>query len=84
MQNEDPYYLKKLDEIWHTYDTDNDGLLDRKEAFAFLKCCLLEMTGSEPIEEDLERSFAMMSMQHEGYVTKEECFKFLRGFNVGN
>ena len=38
----------KVDEIWKEYDTNNSGVLEKEEAYEFLRKSLTEMSGRKP------------------------------------
>ena len=45
---EDAKYRAEVEQIWKDYDKSGSGLLEKEEAFAFLKVTLKEVTGNDP------------------------------------
>ena len=45
---------------------------------------ILVMTGNDPSKDELLRNFERMDLDENGNINKEECFKFMKGFNIGN
>ena len=70
--------------IWQKYDTNGNGILDKKEAHKFLRDYMYEVTGEEPTLEDVERNFDTMDTDKSNDIDKEECLKFLKGFKIGH
>ena len=62
---------------------DKDGVLDRVEAGKFLRKCMLEASGIPPSEDDVERNFALMDLDGSGDIDKEEAFRFIKGYKIG-
>ena len=46
--NEDAKLRQEVEDIWTKYDTNNNGVLDQKEAYAFLDDMMREVTGQAP------------------------------------
>ena len=62
---------------------DGSGRLDRDEAFAFLRMILKQYTNEDPSDEELEKNFNLMDADKSGDIDKDECHKFLKGFELG-
>ena len=59
-------------------------MLDQKEAYAFLKDMMEEVTGDAPTQEEIESNFKILDEDKSGDVTKEETFKFIKGYRIGH
>ena len=59
LMNKDEYEQnkKRIDEIWKKYDTDRSGVLEKGEAFIFLKDLFRDLFGTESTNEDLQDTF---------------------------
>ena len=71
-ENEDVALKKEVDDIWKKYDTNNNGVLSQKEAYAFLEDMMKEVTGQAPTQEEIESNFRILDEDHSGDVSKEE------------
>ena len=71
-ENEDVALKKEVDDIWKKYDTNNNGVLDKKEAYAFLDDMMKEVTGQATTQEEIESNFRILDEDHSGDVSKEE------------
>ena len=58
----------QVDAIWQKYDINKDGVLDKKEAEKFLRDYILEVTGNDPTQEEVERNFETMDIDKSGDV----------------
>ena len=82
--SEDHKYREEVEQVWREYDKSGTGLLEKNEAFEFLKKTIKEVTGNDPTEEELERNFEIMDEDMSGDIDKEEALKFLKGFRIGH
>ena len=73
----------KVDEIWKEYDTNNSGVLEKEQAYEFLRKSLTEMAGKEPTQEEVKRNFETIDADANGVLDKEEVQRFLKGFEMG-
>ena len=74
----------EVDAIWYKYDQNKNGVLDREEAFAFLKDMMAEVTGQTPTQEEIESNFKILDEDGSGDVSKEETYKFIKGYRIGH
>ena len=74
----------KIDKIWVEYKKGSDETLKKDEALTLLKKTIIEVTGEAPSMEELERNFNEMDQSKSGDIDKEECFRFMKGFNIGH
>ena len=81
---EDSKYKEEVEQVWREYDKSGTGLLEKQEAFEFLKKTIKEVTGNDPTEDELERNFEIMDEDNSGDIDKEEALKFLKGFRIGH
>ena len=65
--------------MWDQYDSNGDGVLQKAEAFEFLRMFLEENTGLIPDEEELEKHFKIMDDDGNGTIDKKEAQKFMKG-----
>ena len=82
--NEDVKLRQEVDEIWMKYDKNKNGVLDKEEAFAFLDDMMKEVTGQRPTQEEIESNFKILDEDGSGDVSKEETFKFIKGYRIGH
>ena len=82
--NEDVKLRQEVEDIWTKYDTNNNGVLDQKEAYAFLDDMMREVTGQAPTQEEIESNFRILDEDQSGDVTKEETYKFIKGYRIGH
>ena len=71
-ENEDIALKQEVEDIWKKYDTNNNGVLNRKEAYAFLEDMMKEVTGLVPTHDEIESNFRILDEDHSGDVSKEE------------
>ena len=83
-ENEDKALKKEVEDIWKKYDINNNGVLDKKEAYAFLDDMMKEVTGQAPTQEEIESNFRILDEDQSGDVSKEEAFKFIKGYRIGH
>ena len=81
---EDIKLRDEVDAIWSKYDQNKNGVLDREEAFAFLKDMMAEVTGQAPTQEEIESNFKILDEDGSGDVSKEETYKFIKGYRIGH
>ena len=82
--NEDIKLRDEVDAIWLKYDLNKNGVLDRDEAYAFLKDMMSEVTGQIPTQEEIESNFRILDEDGSGDVSKEETYKFIKGYRIGH
>ena len=71
--NEDKKLQEEVDEIWAKYDINKNGVLDQKEAYAFLDDMMNEVTGQHPTQQEIESNFKILDEDGSGDVSKEEA-----------
>ena len=81
---EDAKYKEEVESIWREFDKSGTGMLEKDEAFLFLKKTIQEVTGNDPSEDELQRNFEIMDEDNSGDIDKEEALKFLKGFRIGH
>ena len=59
---------KQIDDIWEKYDINNSGVLEKSEAFIFLRDIFRELFGTDSTDEDLESTFKMMDTNEDGVI----------------
>ena len=74
---------EKVDKIWSQFDENGDGVLDKEEAYRFLRVSLKEFSGQEPSDEDIERNFESIDFDKNGVLDKDEVYRYLKGFEMG-
>ena len=82
--NEDKKLQEEVEEIWAKYDINKNGVLDQKEAYAFLDDIMNEVTGQHPTQQEIESNFKILDEDGSGDVSKEETFKFIKGYRIGH
>ena len=63
---------KRIDEIWEKYDVSKNGVLEKTEAFVFLRDMFRDLFGTESTDEDLESTFKMVDSNNNGVIEKQE------------
>ena len=58
---------EKVEKIWNQFDENRDGVLDKEEAYRFLRVSLKEFSGQESKN---EKAFKLMDADHNGKITK--------------
>ena len=67
---------KKIDELWHAYDADKNGVLDRKEAKLFITEAFQKKKGQSWISDDaFEVLFDTLDLDDSGTIEKQELMK---------
>ena len=61
---------KRIDEIWEKYDVSKNGVLEKTEAFVFLRDMFRDLFGTESTDEDLESTFKMVDSNNNGVIEK--------------
>ena len=83
-ENEDIALKQEVEDIWKKYDTNNNGVLSKKEAYAFLEDMMKEVTGDAPTQDEIESNFRILDEDQSGDVSKEETYKFIQGYRIGH
>ena len=71
--NEDKKLQEEVEEIWAKYDINKNGVLDQKEAYAFLDDIMHEVTGQHPTHQEIESNFKILDEDGSGDVSKDEA-----------
>ena len=83
--NQDEYLRnkKRIDEIWEKYDVNKSGVLEKSEAFIFLRDVFRDLFGTESTDVDLESTFKMVDTNNSGVIEKEELHTALHSLMDG-
>ena len=78
MADMDAVIKKCVNDIWHEYDTNNDGILDREETKQFVRATLQEMNdGNQFTESDFKDCFKAFDKDDSGAIEKSEMVTFI-------
>ena len=81
MANIDQVIQGCIDDIWHEYDQDGSGTLEKEECKAFVLNTIQEFTG-QSVEnlslEEFDKTFAEFDHDENGKIDKHEMLHFIR------
>ena len=79
MADMDAVITKCVNDIWHDYDTNGDGILDKEETKAFVRETLQDMNdGKEFREADWMDCFKAFDKDGSGSIEKPEMVTFIK------
>ena len=81
--NEDMTLKQEVEQIWMKYDHNKNGVLEYNEAYEFLKDMMYEVSGNFPSKDQIDSNLKLLDEDNSGDVTKEEAYKFIEGFRIG-
>lgn len=71
---------QKVNEIWHEYDYNRSGYLDKRECLVFLKDFMTEYNQGPPTAVTFNKWFAKYDLSKDGRISKSEMSAFIREF----
>ena len=82
-QEEHTRNKKRIDEIWDKYDLDKNGVLEKAEAYVFLRDIFRDLFGTESTDDDLDSTFKMVDSNNNGVIEKDELHSVLHSLMEG-